>query len=1199
MKKSLVLAIFCLFACLPGRAQTKVYLKQPINSDTSLSQAYGYANTTASVLAFTTSVTNTTASGTSIQWTKTAGGTQLKWISPPLAAPVTISGTVTMNVWAFEDNALANATVAFTVKRLAGGVEGSSLLTDSTLGSELGTSVAVKNWTASPASTTFSTGDRIVLIGDIVNVGTMAAAHSVTVDYGGKTGAADGDSWVQFTENLSFTAEPEFIQQAACGANTTNSIPCTFAGVNATGNTLVVFTGWQNQSLTASYTDSAGNTYTGVTGGGPTDWTYGGTIPVRFQAFYANNITGGSAITVTEHFSSAAPEGDYSVSEYAGLANSAVGTAVTTTGSSATALTASITPARQPVMLFAAFASSAGLGSAPANEVQRGTFDAIFDYTTSSTGTQSMNATLGGSANWAAIIIPLTPVSSASVTPAGTSFYGKFTEPGGGDTKFPVVTVCSEFADYSHQPCDLPVTIYTDSSMSMTKANPFRGDLHGNYDFAAPAGVYVVSAGTPFVPGYSFKANLITGGGGSSTPGGTSGQAQFNSGGVFAGVAGSAVDASGQVTLTPTTDGFSALNVNPSSQNFGSVDPVLNVGAGAGTITCKTLGGLAPAQMCINGATNQPWLYNLSILGDATNTASPTIALWDTSRSTPNQAGALWNVGQCASNFSAPGGCLDWGYISNVDGTTSVINMNEDHSIQFGLGGVGVANPFITWGPQGDIPTGYINASTGEISVGWIPNAFAVMPQNGFFSIVNSANHTHKVNITNPGTLAADYNFAMPITAGTAGQVLTSQGGGTTPMTWSTFAAVSGATTIGHCVQFGAGPVLVDSGAGCGGGAGGANVALSNLAGVGINTTLLPGLINTVALGSNALSFTNVFLGTVANQTGSFDTSALTANRSIKIANAASTTVQDCPATANQFLTSVLQSTGACTKAQPTLANIAAGASPAGLFNFAASTIRIPEAAGFVASAVSTLGLDTTANAVHSWINAADAILAGWASAPAGSKCAQSSGTKGLLSEAAGACGTWTDSSTSTGTNKTLSQEGTGNVITVVATPWMRAAGCNNSTAAPAFDLPTTQAPTPSCLTGTNVQKATLDYDDSVNEFSQFDMALPHTWTGAIDINLKWLVSASGGANAVKWTVQTACSADAATYDTAFNAAQTITTNVAANNIQTVSSQATVTVTGCAVDNVMNFKIGRDTSDTFTGTARLIGAQVVLRHTGK
>jgi len=93
--------------------------------------------------------------------------------------------------------------------------------------------------------------------------------------------------------------------------------------------------------------------------------------------------------------------------------------------------------------------------------------------------------------------------------------------------------------------------------------------------------------------------------------------------------------------------------------------------------------------------------------------------------------------------------------------------------------------------------------------------------------------------------------------------------------------------------------------------------------------------------------------------------------------------------------------------------------------------------------------------------------------------------------------------------------------------------------------------------------------------------------------------SASGGANAVKWTVQTACSADAATYDTAFNAAQTITTNVAANNIQTVSSQATVTVTGCAVDNVMNFKIGRDTSDTFTGTARLIGAQVVLRHTGK
>ena len=44
----------------------------------------------------------------------------------------------------------------------------------------------------------------------------------------------------------------------------------------------------------------------------------------------------------------------------------------------------------------------------------------------------------------------------------------------------------------------------------------------------------------------------------------------------------------------------------------------------------------------------------------------------------------------------------------------------------------------------------------------------------------------HQVHITDPGTLSADYNFVMPITAGTAGQLLTSQGGGSTPMIWTT-----------------------------------------------------------------------------------------------------------------------------------------------------------------------------------------------------------------------------------------------------------------------------------------------------------------------------------------------------------------------------------------------------------------------------
>jgi hypothetical protein len=280
-----------------------------------------------------------------------------------------------------------------------------------------------------------------------------------------------------------------------------------------------------------------------------------------------------------------------------------------------------------------------------------------------------------------------------------------------------------------------------------------------------------------------------------TNPGGTPTQLQFNNT-TFGGVPGSAVDASnGQITLTPQADGFSALVANPSSQNFGSVFPVININAGTGTITCETLGGFAPAQVCLNGAANQPWLYNLSIVGDGTATAGPTLAEFDTSRSTPNQSTALFGAGTCASVFSSQNGCAFIAY-AGIDGNSAVMNILGDHSMTLGFGGASPpagTQPYLTWGVQGDIPGGYINASTGEVQAGWIPNAFAVSARNGFFSVVD-APAAHKVSITNPGTLSVNYNFALPITPGSVGQVLTSQGGGTTPMIWT-----NPGTTASNC----------------------------------------------------------------------------------------------------------------------------------------------------------------------------------------------------------------------------------------------------------------------------------------------------------------------------------------------------------------------------------------------------------------
>jgi hypothetical protein len=105
-------------------------------------------------------------------------------------------------------------------------------------------------------------------------------------------------------------------------------------------------------------------------------------------------------------------------------------------------------------------------------------------------------------------------------------------------------------------------------------------------------------------------------------------------------------------------------------------------------------------------------------------------------------------------------------------------------------------------------------------------------------------------------------------------------------------------------------------------GAAGASTSLGNLAAVAINTTLLPAAVNTVALGSNTLPFTNLFLGPVANQAGSFNTANLTANRTVNLPDATSTPVRDCPAIANNVVTAIAVATGTCTQAQLATTNL-------------------------------------------------------------------------------------------------------------------------------------------------------------------------------------------------------------------------------------------------------------------------------------
>lgn len=131
------------------------------------------------------------------------------WASRPLAAGFTLSGTVTFNLWAFEVNSAYNAQFVARLYKLDTGGALTLIVTDSVRGAEFGTSLSAHNWTASPSSTAFAEGDRIVLWAGItdapaVTMGSSGGLSGVAMTYEGPTGGADGDSWVQVNENVTF-----------------------------------------------------------------------------------------------------------------------------------------------------------------------------------------------------------------------------------------------------------------------------------------------------------------------------------------------------------------------------------------------------------------------------------------------------------------------------------------------------------------------------------------------------------------------------------------------------------------------------------------------------------------------------------------------------------------------------------------------------------------------------------------------------------------------------------------------------------------------------------------------------------------------------------------------------------------------------------------------------------------------------------
>ena len=112
MKKTFILCAICAICGSPSTAATKVFLH---DASSAISLGPGYlvkrANSTQGSSVQTAVINSVAGLVTGQFWpstnaahilTKTAGGTRVVWISDPLAAGVTISGTITPNLWGLE-----------------------------------------------------------------------------------------------------------------------------------------------------------------------------------------------------------------------------------------------------------------------------------------------------------------------------------------------------------------------------------------------------------------------------------------------------------------------------------------------------------------------------------------------------------------------------------------------------------------------------------------------------------------------------------------------------------------------------------------------------------------------------------------------------------------------------------------------------------------------------------------------------------------------------------------------------------------------------------------------------------------------------------------------------------------------------------------------------------------------------------------
>lgn len=132
-----------------------------------------------------------------------------RYISDPVDADISFAAdTITANLWALESSMLANCAINFDLGYQSTIQERANAICSSARTTELGTSAAVQNFTATSGTLTVPKGSRLTLDVWCDDIPTAPGGHTYTVNTDGPTAAANGDSWIELTQTFGFMTAP-------------------------------------------------------------------------------------------------------------------------------------------------------------------------------------------------------------------------------------------------------------------------------------------------------------------------------------------------------------------------------------------------------------------------------------------------------------------------------------------------------------------------------------------------------------------------------------------------------------------------------------------------------------------------------------------------------------------------------------------------------------------------------------------------------------------------------------------------------------------------------------------------------------------------------------------------------------------------------------------------------------------------------